>query len=35
MKNINISPYGLFEKFDKDDNGLISNIDFNQGLKNI
>ena len=33
MKNINISPYGLFEKFDKDDNGLISNIDFNQGLK--
>ena len=33
MKNINITPYGLFKKFDKDDNGLISNIDFNQGLK--
>ena len=33
MKNINITPYGLFRKFDKDDNGLISNIDFNQGLK--
>ena len=33
MKNINITPYGLFKKFDKDNNGLISNIDFNQGLK--
>jgi Ca2+-binding EF-hand superfamily protein len=33
MKNINLTPYGLFKKFDKDDNGLISNIDFNQGLK--
>ena len=33
MKNINITPYGLFKKFDKDDNGLISNIDFNEGLK--
>ena len=33
MKNINITPFGLFKKFDKDDNGLISNIDFNQGLK--
>ena len=33
MKNINITPYGLFRKFDKDDNGLISNIDFNEGLK--
>ena len=33
MKNINITPYGLFKKFDKDNNGLISNIDLNEGLK--
>ena len=33
MKDINITPYGLFKKFDKDDNDLISNVDFNQGLK--
>ena len=33
MKNFNITPYGLFKKFDEDNNGLISNIDFNQGLK--
>ena len=35
MKMKNMTPLGLFKKFDKDDNGLISNIDFNQGLKEI
>ena len=34
-KMVNITPYGLFKKFDKDNNGLISNIDFNQGIKEI
>ena len=35
MKNKNITSYGLFKKFDKDNNGLISNIDFNQGAKEL
>ena len=35
MKMKNISPLGLFKKFDKDNNGLISNIDFNQGIKEL
>ena len=33
MKNKNITLYGLFKKFDKNDNGLVSNIDFNKALK--
>ena len=35
MKSKNITPYGLFKKFDRDNNGLISNIDFNQVIKEI
>ena len=35
MKSKNITPYGLFRKFDKDNNGLISNIDFNEGIKEL
>ena len=35
MKMKNITPLGLFKKFDKDNNGLISNIDFNQGIKEL
>ena len=35
MKNKNITSFGLFKKFDKDNNGLISNIDFNQGVKEL
>ena len=35
MKSKNISPNILFKKFDKDNDGLISNIDFNQGIEEI
>ena len=35
MKSKNITSYGLFRKFDKDNNGLISNIDFNEGIKEL
>ena len=35
MKMVNITPFGFFKKFDKDNNGLISNIDFNQGIKEL
>ena len=35
MKSKNITSYNLFRKFDKDNNGLISNIDFNQGIKEL
>ena len=35
IKSKNITPFGLFKKFDKDNNGLISNVDFNQGIKEI
>ena len=35
MKMKNITPFGLFKKFDKDNNGLISNIEFNQGIKEL
>ena len=35
MKTKNTTALGLFKKFDKDNNGLISNIDFNQGIKEI
>jgi len=35
MKLKNITPFGLFKKFDKDNNGLISNIEFNQGVKEL
>ena len=35
MKSKNITAYGLFKKFDKDNNGLISNVDFNQGIKEL
>ena len=35
IKSKNITLLGLFKKFDKDNNGLISNIDFNQGVKEL
>ena len=35
MKSKNITSYGLFKKFDRDNNGLISNIDFNQVIKEL
>ena len=35
MKMKNLTLLGLFRKFDKDNNGLFSNIDFNQGIKEI
>ena len=35
MKKKNINLYGLFRKFDKDNNGLISNIDLNRGLREL
>ena len=35
IKLKNITPLGLFKKFDKDNNGLISNIEFNQGIKEL
>ena len=35
MKSKNINPSILFKKFDKDNDGFISNIDFNQGLREI
>ena len=35
MKSKNITLLGLFKKFDKDNNGLISNIDFNEGVKEL
>ena len=35
MKSKNINPNILFKKFDKDNDGLISNTDFNQGISEI
>ena len=35
MKSKNINPHILFKKFDKDNDGLISNTDFNQGISEI
>ncbi len=35
MKSKNINPNILFKKFDKDNDGFISNIDLNQGLSDI
>lgn len=35
MKSKNINATILFKKFDKNNDGFINNIDFNQGIKEI